>query len=68
MNCPYCARKIGRPLDTGLVEVQKFQRHLARCRKNPNNVTLTDGKRWAVTPIRHQSIQEAMDIRSKSGQ
>ena len=66
MNCPYCNREIH--AWTGLQEVQKFEKHLARCRKNPNNIALSDGQRTAVTPKRHQNMNDALEIRAKSGQ
>jgi len=66
MNCPYCHRDIY--AFTGLQELQKFEKHLARCKKNPNNVVLTDGKRTAVTPKRCQNLKDALEIRAASGQ
>lgn len=66
MNCPYCKRKVNGL--TGLVEAQKFCRHLAVCRKNPNNIVIRDGRRVAVTPKREQTLQDALQIRHDSGQ
>lgn len=66
MNCPYCnAVAFG---FTGLLEVQRFVKHLAKCQKNPNNIVLSDGKRTVVTPKRLQGLEEALEIREKSGQ
>jgi len=66
MNCPYCQKRI--PGMTGLQEAQAFRKHLPRCRKNPNNIALTDGRRTAVTPIQDQSLVDAVEIRAGSGQ
>lgn len=66
MNCPYCQRDVYGM--TGLQELQKFQKHLARCRKNPNNIVLTDGIKTVVTPIRNQNLNDALEIRHDSGQ
>jgi hypothetical protein len=66
MNCPYCHVRIFAL--TGLREVQKFQKHLWRCHRNPNNVVLSDGTRTVVTPKRFQDLHEALEIRHRSGQ
>lgn len=66
MNCPYCKRVIN--AFTGLQELQKFQKHLARCRKNPNNLVLSDGQRTVVTPKQDQDLNDALAIRAASGQ
>lgn len=66
MNCPYCKKEIYAM--TGLQEAMKFQRHLAHCRKNPNNIVLSDGRKTVVNPKRHQGMMDAMEIRGESGQ
>lgn len=66
MNCPYCKKMIY--AFTGLQELQKFQRHLGKCRKNPNNMSLSDGTKTATTPLRYQGFREALEIRAESGQ
>ena len=66
MNCPYCNREIFGW--TGLMELQKFNKHLSKCRKNPNNIVLRDGRKVAVTPIKEQGINDALTIRHESGQ
>ena len=66
MNCPYCARRVNGM--TGLQELEKFQRHLTKCRKNPNNIVLTDGIQTVVTPIRRQTMNDVLHIRHESGQ
>lgn len=66
MNCPYCQREVFGW--TGLQELQKFEKHLAKCRKNPANIVLTDGRKTVVTPTRIQNINDALEIRAESGQ
>lgn len=66
MNCPYCQKTIN--AFTGLQELQKFEKHLRRCRKNPNNIVLSDGHKTVVTPTRPQDMNDALDIRAASGQ
>ncbi len=66
MNCPYCQREIFGW--TGMQELQKFQKHLPKCRKNPNNLVLSDGKRTVITPKKEQTFLEALEIRAESGQ
>lgn len=65
MKCPYCNKEIFGW--TGLQEAQKFQKHLNRCRKNPANCVLSDGKRTVMTPKNH-SLLDALEIRAESGQ
>lgn len=64
MNCPHCQKLIHGW--TGLMELQKFQKHLGKCRKNPEN-HLTDGKQ-SVRLGRTFDLNDAMRIRAKSGQ
>lgn len=66
MNCPYCNRHVFGM--TGLQEAQKFAKHLATCRKNPNNIVLSDGNHSAVQPVRRQNLLDALEIRAESGQ
>lgn len=66
MNCPYCQREVFG--FTGFQEAEKFQRHLGKCRKNPNNIVLRDGRRTAVVPKRSQNLNDALEIRADSGQ
>ena len=66
MKCPYCSREI--TAWTGLQELQKFQKHLPKCRKNPDNIAISDGRRTAVVPRRFQSLNDALEIRHESGQ
>lgn len=66
MNCPYCNKVIHGW--TGLQELQAFNRHLPKCKKNPANIVLTDGKKTAVVPLREQTLNDALNIRHDSGQ
>ena len=62
MNCPYCKRKING--FTGLQEVQKFQKHLNKCKKNPKRLLNNMGYNKTV----YTSLEEALTIRAESGQ
>lgn len=64
MNCPHCSKRI--PGMTGLQEAQNFQKHLNKCRKNPEN-TLTDGK-ITVRLGKKFDLLDALRVRSGSGQ
>lgn len=66
MNCHYCAKNVFGW--TGLQELQAFNKHLLKCRKNPNNIVLSDGRKTAITPIKQQHIGDALNIRHESGQ
>lgn len=66
MKCPYCERRVRGV--TGLQELQAFQKHLPRCRKNPNNIVLSDGRRTVVVPLKRQTMNDALEIRAESGQ
>lgn len=67
MDCPYCKRVVGLPWDTGFMEARKFQIHLSKCRKNPRNIVIRDGKRTAVGS-RGVTLLQALEIRAESGQ
>lgn len=65
MNCPYCNKRvIGM---TGLQEAQNFRKHLNKCRKNPDNAVLSDGKTTVMTAKRH-TLMDALEVRAASGQ
>jgi Mg-chelatase subunit ChlD len=66
MNCPYCQELVYGM--TGLQEATHFCRHLAGCRKNPNNLVMTDGVTTVVTPRKQQTLDDAVKIRADSGQ
>lgn len=65
MNCPYCQKRIDAM--TGFQEVVKFQKHLNKCRKNPANVVIKDGRRISVGTNGH-TLVNALNIRAESGQ
>lgn len=66
MDCPYCKKDIYGM--TGLQEAIKFQSHLRKCRKNPNNiVTIVNGK-TIVDQRKDQHLMDALEIRAASGQ
>lgn len=65
MNRPYCNRKINGI--TGLQEVQKFQKHLKNCRKNPKRRIVVDEVDGIVNAT-STSLLEALNIRAESGQ
>jgi hypothetical protein len=66
MNCPYCNKHI--PAFTGLQELQKFQKHLRTCKRNPAKQTVVepDGRITAIKP--KPDLLEALEIRANSGQ
>jgi hypothetical protein len=68
LNCPYCGRLVNGW--TGLQEVQKFAKHLNRCRKRP--ICLQTETTIAGTGIvlerRAFNLNDALHIRAKSGQ
>lgn len=69
MKCPHCKRTVGQPLDTGFMEAQKFQNHLRRCRKAPNNIVLKDAfGKTVVEPLWEPDLMEAVEERARSGQ
>jgi hypothetical protein len=66
MNCPYCDRVIN--AWTGLQELQKFQKHLGKCRKNPANFPLPlRGGRRLISPS-CPTMNDALILRHESGQ
>lgn len=66
MKCPYCSKEVNGW--TGLQELQKFEKHLRRCRKNPNNMVLSDGRKTVIAAKRCQNLNDALEIRHASGQ
>ncbi len=66
MNCPHCKRIVNGL--TGLQEAQAFEKHLARCKKNPQNIVLSDGRKTVVTAMKPQRLIDALEIRANSGQ
>lgn len=78
MNCPYCNKRID--AFTGLQELQKFEKHLRKCRKNPanakvpviaavpDNPTTAQAALVVRTVRRKQTMADALEIRAESGQ
>ena len=66
MNCPFCKREIYAM--TGLQEIQKFEKHLVKCKKNPKRKTIVteEGNIEVFVPYTH--MMEALEIRANSGQ
>lgn len=64
MNCPHCNKSI--IAWTGIQEAQKFQKHLNKCRKNPDN-NLGDGLKTVHLGKRY-NLMDAVEIRARSGQ
>lgn len=52
---------------TGLQEIQKFQKHLIKCKKNPNRKTVKRGYD-ETTIVTNVSMADALRIRAESGQ
>jgi len=66
MNCPFCNKRISR--FTGLMEARMFQKHLGKCKKNPDNLVVWDGTGMlaVVIPRRAPTLQDALELRAKS--
>lgn len=58
MNCPYCNKVINAM--TGLQELDKFQKHLKKCKK----YVKVDGGYFAP----HENMEQALEVRHESGQ
>lgn len=52
---------------TGFIEAQNFNKHLNKCKKNPNRIVLTDGKNTVSVTCGH-TLKDALEIRVESGQ
>lgn len=68
MNCPHCDKQINGM--TGLQELQKFHKHLHKCKKNPNRVVMKVEAENGSTKltIGRQTMMDALNIRADSGQ
>lgn len=66
MNCPYCKKLIYGM--TGLQELQKFQKHLKSCRKNPDKIMAITKKGDLINAPRPSTLLNALNIRHESGQ
>ncbi|GJQ43699.1 MAG: hypothetical protein JETCAE03_31970 [Ignavibacteriaceae bacterium] len=64
MNCPHCNKEIFGW--TGLQELQKFQKHLDKCRKNPDRKICITKEGKLVMPL--TTMDEALEKRADSGQ
>lgn len=66
MDCPYCKKDIYGM--TGLQELQKFHKHLPKCRKNPaNKIVVTEGGDIEKRKD-NSTMYDALQIRAESGQ
>lgn len=66
MKCPHCNKEIYGL--TGLQELQKFHKHLPKCKKNPaNKIVVND---WGeLEKLKDNStMYDALQIRAESGQ
>ena len=66
MNCPYCNKRID--AFTGLQELQAFHKHLNRCPKKPKCVEVRVEGDEAGVFRRPFDMNDALEIRAKSGQ
>lgn len=66
MECPYCNKSI--EAMTGLQEVQKFQKHLPKCKKNPKNKSFVNELGEIVYRRDNSTLYDALQIRAESGQ
>lgn len=66
MKCPYCSKEIDAM--TGFQELQKFQKHLRKCKKHPGRakVVTPEGNIKDIVP--NPSFTDALNIRAESGQ
>jgi len=65
MNCPYCSKHINGM--TGLQELLAFKKHLPKCKKNPANLPLSDGRKTVIVQSQ-PTTRDALRIRAASGQ
>lgn len=66
MNCPYCNKLINAL--TGLQELQKFQKHLRTCKKNPTRTMVVAESGDMAMTVEKTDLLTALDIRHESGQ
>lgn len=66
MNCPYCKKEIFGW--TGLQELQKFQKHLNRCKKSPHSRIIVNPEGEFKIKENAVDMGKALEIRHKSGQ
>jgi len=53
---------------TGLQEIQKFQKHLYKCKKNPKNKLIVTENGEIQMHKEGTTMYEALQIRAESGQ
>lgn len=66
MNCPYCNKEVYGM--TGLQELQKFQKHLNKCKKSPHSKVIIDKDKGMLVKENAVDMNTALDIRHNSGQ
>lgn len=67
MNCPYCNKLVYGM--TGLQEALKFEKHLKKCKKNPNLVRIKDDETGVEIVVnRKGGLLNALEARAESGQ
>ena len=66
MNCPYCNKLVHGM--TGLQEIQKFQKHLKTCKKNPTRHSYMDAEGKIKYINNTVDMIDALNIRANSGQ
>lgn len=66
MNCPWCKKEIF--AITGLQELQKFQKHSRKCKKNPNKIVTEIQPHVRIEKPQELTMMEALEVRAESGQ
>lgn len=66
MECPYCKKDIYGL--TGLQELQKFQKHLRKCKKHPDRKIIVTEEGSLIDQKPNPSMMDALNIRHDSGQ
>lgn len=66
MDCPHCNKQINAL--TGLQEVQKFQKHLRTCKKNPDRITFVNDHGRLQTVAANNTLLDVLNKRAESGQ
>jgi len=66
MLCPHCKKDIYGL--TGLMELQKFHKHLPKCRKNPANKTVVNSDGEIEKRKDNSTMYDALEQRAASGQ
>ncbi len=66
MKCPYCNKEIYGL--TGLQELQKFQKHSGKCKRNLRRQVFVDKDGKLRLESGKLTMKEALEERAKSGQ